>query len=1330
MCSGVGSSYAGPGLPLDTITSSFPAPLQPLPCLKCPAPDGRVAPLKRVRFGTFPRVFGSTACSVADSSSVVGSEGLVSAVPDDSVIDGQRPRAILSKLRGQFPKCRRGALTGRVRSSDKEDRSSRGPRYRVRLRYGQPGRGKRCSRLYPTGFPLDILREFLPQGGQPIPVAHTGSLVSEESPRHLDTALQYDVMPHHVHAAPPTSSAVASGVGAMASGVPKLNSSAPSVSRCEMTMSTEQAHRHDARVQSWVESGISDWNKYCSSVGFSSQGGVSHPTSAAARPMENPSSLSRTGLSDESVGSSVSVRVSGSHLNDVRMASSTAGHLDPDEADLISQYEQLPMDGSGSSGRVSLDAPSARPRQSSIKTFLRPRVRSVTSLDPSAGKEEVGGVQLRTAPMPVASPGVIASEGLYLADELGGSPVILGQALLGDLSQSSDLAKGDRGVVGGHAVQVALATPQPDSASHIGRWLRGSGPSLRSGGSLSDVTSCLGRGSRGINVIQPDLSGSGSPRSFLSYYFPLVTETGANVVDNYSQSVECSQSIFEGIPRPRSLPVVSLAAVSLVAVPAEYVVRETEALELLTSPDLDTGHPASFLAPTNESRQSETVVVSGHHEDGFSPLFSLDDGWTGSPGGVEADELMVSDRLSEGESDEWVSHSNSGLRINRDGARLDVGGQTNMFHTTAASEGVTSDYVRGDHPASNRDPVGLSRIKLGERFDVGSYQEMLHEAFPGATKRVFTAGALSRSHRISCPGFRKMASMFAVRAFFKGGRSVSFPLHDTFCSLISSQSDSVASLLTLIEGNEADLVRSQDEEANLELSQSAVPVESVPGSNIFPGETSTTGPSYKVAEGSSVLALGFTSFLRGVIKNDRTRAVHQQLTSYSYVQQVFITTISRVSNSDLPNVSPSHIQLEFASQRTMQVLINRFQYHVQFSLVFLEYTRLDTPAEVDRVLSGKYQLPGLPFFENLTQLMSRLCTLDALAIIPSIARFREAIVLPHNLALIQSVGLCAYEAPISEHPIEQFIETLPSHPTCCIVLLSVSHSLVKHRLSSEWVISPDYPRSVSYELCTEEFMSFAISSRFPWFYKETSLASYDVKRLSAGTPSQCACVARCAQCINRATCVECSTMCKAKGCTNNFFQQHGLVLYSMSNRLVLNRSPIHEWGVFFSTGLSRNEFVGLYTGRVHSENDQYMGVVSEYRMYLGTFMGVRYYMDAKPSSRMEASSWMKYVNHSCTPNCYVVIWIVKGYPVPVFFTSRAVREGEEATINYRMSYVNEHGRRFCRCKAPGLGVHYFESWNVSGVALAARNSIVPVNPVDRPPDPPPPIPTTFDIGNE
>lgn len=117
--------------------------------------------------------------------------------------------------------------------------------------------------------------------------------------------------------------------------------------------------------------------------------------------------------------------------------------------------------------------------------------------------------------------------------------------------------------------------------------------------------------------------------------------------------------------------------------------------------------------------------------------------------------------------------------------------------------------------------------------------------------------------------------------------------------------------------------------------------------------------------------------------------------------------------------------------------------------------------------------------------------------------------------------------------------------------------------------------------------------------------------------------------------------------------------------MVVRRS-YHRFGLFATRPYKKGERVIEYVGRTVSKEEEY----TSRSMYLFEVSKKRT-IDGKPLNNIAG-----YINHSCRPNCEVVIW--RGH---IFIKARrAIKPGEEFTYDYGKEYFDTHIKpRGCRC---------------------------------------------------
>src|SRR5664279_4854307 len=123
--------------------------------------------------------------------------------------------------------------------------------------------------------------------------------------------------------------------------------------------------------------------------------------------------------------------------------------------------------------------------------------------------------------------------------------------------------------------------------------------------------------------------------------------------------------------------------------------------------------------------------------------------------------------------------------------------------------------------------------------------------------------------------------------------------------------------------------------------------------------------------------------------------------------------------------------------------------------------------------------------------------------------------------------------------------------------------------------------------------------------------------------------------------------------------------------LRLARSKIHRWGVYAVQPIPVNRKVIEYTGEKISRRETKRR--SDEREFNYLFTLDKYWtIDGSVDG-----SGAQYINHSCEPN--LVARVTKGHIL--YFAKRAIKKGEELTVDYHFSADVE--KVACACGSPG-----------------------------------------------
>ena len=209
-----------------------------------------------------------------------------------------------------------------------------------------------------------------------------------------------------------------------------------------------------------------------------------------------------------------------------------------------------------------------------------------------------------------------------------------------------------------------------------------------------------------------------------------------------------------------------------------------------------------------------------------------------------------------------------------------------------------------------------------------------------------------------------------------------------------------------------------------------------------------------------------------------------------------------------------------------------------------------------------------------------------------------------------------------------------------------------------------------------------------WKYRPLGENQYtaDIRKaemLKDYEPEQCSCKkpeegqSPCGSgCINRSTYSECeSGMCvNGELCSNMVIQRRqyapGLERFMTSKK---------GWGVRARQSIAKNSFILEYTGEICSKEE------FERRMLVRYKIDNHHYCLAMDNKMMidahRAGSECRFVNHSCSPNCEMQKWTVRGLPRMGLFALKDILPGEEICYDYNFSLFNTDQGQECKCGA-------------------------------------------------
>ncbi|PWN43075.1 hypothetical protein IE81DRAFT_312660 [Ceraceosorus guamensis] len=165
-------------------------------------------------------------------------------------------------------------------------------------------------------------------------------------------------------------------------------------------------------------------------------------------------------------------------------------------------------------------------------------------------------------------------------------------------------------------------------------------------------------------------------------------------------------------------------------------------------------------------------------------------------------------------------------------------------------------------------------------------------------------------------------------------------------------------------------------------------------------------------------------------------------------------------------------------------------------------------------------------------------------------------------------------------------------------------------------------------------------------------------------------------CINRLTQVEClASDCQCKEhCQNQRFQR------AQYANIEIVQTEKKGFGLRAANDLPADAFIYEYIGEV-VEHKTFMKRMQQYAQE-----GVRhfYFMMLQREEYLDATKKggkARFINHSCSPNCYVAKWHVGKHMRMGIFAQRSITAGEELTFNYNVDRYG-HDAQECFCGEP------------------------------------------------